>query len=65
MKMFDDDIPLDVPLVPDVAAVVGDDDDIVVVGPHLQQRNKEQNNKPWHDYLCSSSACEWIAATSL
>ena len=34
MKIFvdDDDVPLDVPLIPDVAAVAGDDDDDIVIG---------------------------------
>ena len=42
MKIFvADDVPLDMPLVPDVAAVAGDDDDIVVEPP-LKQRNKKQ-----------------------
>ena len=70
MKIFvDDDVPLDVPLVPDVAAVAGS-----VLRKKkkkkksLSSSSKEtqnKNHKPWHDHLCSSSACEWIAATSL
>ena len=62
MKIFvnDDNVPLDVPLVPDVAG-----DNIVVEPPPPLAKKQRTNNKPWHDHLCSSSTCEWIAATSL
>ena len=67
MKIFvaDDNVPLDVPLVPGVAAVAVMMIILLLLAHISSKETKNKNNKPWNNNLCSSSTCERIAATLL